>query len=289
MKNTTRARLSVLISMVIFGTVGVVRMKIDLGSAAVSMARGIIGTLFLAAVYLFGRKKLDLAGIRKNAGRLLISGALLGINWLLLFESYRYVSVAVGTLCYYMAPIFIVLVSPLLFHQKYTLKTVLCAAVSLGGMVLVSGVLNGENQTALRGVAFGLAAAVAYAAVVLLNKGIRDLGGLDRTVTQLVISAVVLCPYVFLVERPAFAELTVNSWIALAVAGILHTGVAYALYFGSIEDLPAQTVALFSYVDPVVAVIASVSILCQPITAWEIVGILLILGATAVCEWPKKS
>jgi len=98
------AYLKNILSMFIFGTIGIFRRYLPLPSSLVAMVRGAIGMAFLLAVMALIRRKLDVAAIRKNFLRLCLSGACLGINWILLFEAYNYTSVATATLCYYLAP-----------------------------------------------------------------------------------------------------------------------------------------------------------------------------------------
>ena len=280
------ARFSLILSMCIFGTIGLVRKYIDLPSSLIALARALIGTAFLAFLLLFKRQKPDWQSIRKHLILLLVTGAMLGFNWILLFEAYCYTSVASATLCYYMAPILIILVSPLLFRERLTGKKLLCVLAALIGIVLVSGVLQTGigNAGELRGVLLGLAAAVLYACVVVINKKLTDLPALDRTIVQLAISGITLLPYTLLTEDWSSVSLGAGGIGLLLVAGILHTGIAYALYFGSIHKLPAQTAALYSYIDPILAIFLSAVFLREPLTLPGILGAVLILGAAWISE-----
>lgn len=217
-------------------------------------------------------------------------GGALGLNWILLFEAYRYTSVATATLCYYFAPILVMLVSPALLKEKITSRKAACILAALFGMVFVSGVSAGSLPEAgeLRGILFGLGAACLYAAVVLINKGIREIEAFDRTVVQLGISAAVLAPYVLVTENIAQISLTPTAIALLFFVSIVHTGVAYALYFSAIRDLSAQTAALFSYIDPVVAILFSALLLGEEMTTACAVGAVLILGSALVSELPAK-
>ena len=150
-KDDFRSLLLLLGSMVIFGGIGLVRRLIPLPSSVIAMARGLIGG---TATFLYFRArggKLSLRALGGEGPWLLLSGALLGFNWILLFEAYRYTSVAVATLCYYMAPMLVVLVSPVLFRERITAKKMICVAVALCGMVLVSGVLREGGVKVSRG------------------------------------------------------------------------------------------------------------------------------------------
>ena len=273
-------------AMVIFGTIGIFRKYIPLSSAMLALVRGAVGTLFLLALVRLKGQQPDKVAIRKNFPALCLSGAFIGFNWILLFESYRYTSVATATLCYYMAPILVILASPILFKERLTGKKLLCVAAAFAGMVLVSGVLEAGfgGLSELKGVALGLGAAVLYASVILMNKCIRDIGAYDKTILQLGSAAVVLLPYTLLTEDWSTLSFTPSVVILLLVVGVVHTGWSYALYFGSMGSLRAQTVALFSYIDPIVAILLSATLLREGMTLLAAVGAVLVLGSTLISE-----
>lgn len=290
MNNTARARIMLTATMVIFGTIGIFRRYIPLASSVLAFVRGLVGALFLLAVTALRHKKADREAIGRNFWKLLISGAFIGINWVLLFEAYRFTTVATATLCYYLAPIFVLLAAPFVLREKLTLRKLLCVLAALGGMVLVSGVLDvGFRPQELKGVAFGLGAAVLYASVILLNQTITNISAYDKTAVQLGAAAAAVLPYTLMTETlsPGFFTLPVLGMLLLV--GIVHTGVAYALYFGSMDALPAHSIAIFSYIDPIVAILLSAMLLKEPMTAASWVGAVLILGAAFISELPEKS
>jgi RarD protein len=290
MNETTKARISLISAMLIFGTVGIFRRYIPLSSGVIAFVRGVVGTLFLTGVMALKRQKQDGAAIKKNAVLLLVSGALIGFNWMLLFEAYNYTSVATATLAYYMSPVFVVLASPFLLKERMTAKKGICVATSVVGMLLVSGVFSQEGTGDFRGILLGLGAALLYASVVLINKKITNISAYDKTVVQLAAAAAVMIPYLLVTEDFGSIVLTPLSVILLLVVGIVHTGVAYALYFGSFDKLSAQTVAVFGYLDPVAAVILSALILRESMDAPQIFGAVLILAAAVAGDitWKKK-
>ena len=281
-KDKTSSLLLLLGSMAIFGAIGLVRRLIPLPSSVIAMARGLIGGCALLILLLARRERLGLRSLGKDGRWLLLSGALLGFNWILLFEAFRFTSVAIATLCYYLAPILVVLVSPALFHERITLKKGVCIVVALVGMLLISGVTRGGARGDVRGVLFALAAAVFYAGIVLANKKITTVDGLRRTVIQLLAAGVVLVPYVLLTEDLSALAWTPAAAGMLLVAGLVFTALTYTMYFTAIPGLRAQTVALGSYIDPVVAVLISALLLHEPMSALEWLGAVLLLGATAV-------
>lgn len=282
----TKSRMMLIISMTIFGTIGILRRFIPLSSAVVALVRAVVGTLFLLLMLLLKRRKPDVGAIRKNLPLLLVSGLAIGINWILLFESYNYTSVATATLCYYLAPILVILAAPAVLKEKLTAKKAVCAAAALAGMVLVSGLpesgFGGISE--MRGILFGLGAAVLYASVILMNKRISGIDPYDKTLCQLAVSAMTLLPYVLLTENVGAIALDVLTVALLLVAGIVHTGIAYSLYFGSMPGLNAQTIALFSYIDPILAIVLSTVLLREPMTLSAAIGAVMILCAAFFSE-----
>jgi len=283
-KNDPRALLMLLASMVIYGSIGIFRRFIPLPSAILACWRGASGGLVLLVVSaLRGKRKTEKTGLKK-ALWLCASGAVMGFNWILLFEAYNYTTVAVATLCYYMAPTIVVLVSPLFFRERITLRKGLCAAVSVAGMVLVSGVagngMPGPGQA--RGILCGLAAAVLYATVVVINKKVEGVDAYRKTIIQLLAAAASLVPYILLTGEKVNTALTPENWIMLGIVGVFHTGVAYALYFGCMERLQAQTVAIFSYLDPITALILSTLVLGERMEFICLAGAVLIIGSAIV-------
>ena len=275
--------------MFIFGTIGLFVRNIPLPSSVIALVRGVIGTLFLIVFTKLKKEKISITSIKKNALTLILSGAAIGVNWILFFESYRYTTVAAATLCYYFAPIFVILLAPVFYKEKLTAKKIVCAVCALVGMFFVSGVTKTSvDAQNIRGMALALGAAVLYASVMLLNKRLSDISAYERTIAQLAVASAVLIPYVLMAER--LPSLSVNGWgiVLLLIVGVIHTGMAYALYFGAMKDVPTQTTAIFSYIDPVVAVIISSVILKEHIGVMGIVGAVLILGSAVLIELPAK-
>lgn len=285
-KTMSQYRRTLVASVCIFGTVGIFRRYIPLSSGMIAFVRGILGAAFLLVTGMLRKQKLDRFAIRKNLLPLLISGAAIGFNWILLFEAYNFTTVATATLCYYLAPIIVILAAPLVLKAKLTLKKVICAAVALIGMVFVSGVTQtGFSATSeWKGILYGVSAAVLYACVVLTNQKIKGISPEDRTVVQLSVASLSLLPYVLLTEVLPLPVLAPVSLVLLLITGIVHTGFAYKMYLGSMEKLEAHTIALFSYIDPILAIFLSAVLLKEPLTLSTIVGAILILGAAYCSE-----
>lgn len=278
-----------LAAMGIFGTIGLCVRHIGLSSAAIACCRGVLGSLFLLFVMLVTGKRFHRPALKRNLWLLLLSGAAIGVNWILLFEAYRYTTVATATACYYLAPVFLLAASPIL-GEKLTARKIVCLLAALVGMVFVSGVLEGglPRLSELTGVLCGVGAAVFYATVMVLNQKLTPIPAYDKTVLQLSSAALVVLPYMLLTGGADVSAMTPTGWVLLVVVGIVHTGVSYALYFGAMGKLPATTVAVFSYLDPVIAVLLSALVLREEMTAWGIAGTVLILASALVSELPAR-
>lgn len=273
--------------MLIFGTIGIFRRNILLPSELLAFFRGVIGCLFLTAVSAFRKREGSGEKLSRSIViKLVVSGAMIGFNWILLFEAYNYTTVSAATLCYYMAPVFVMILSAVLLRERLTAVKCVCSLLSLLGMVFVSGLAeNGLPQKSeTKGLLLGLGAAVLYAGVVLLNKSFTGIDPFKKTMIQLGAAAAVLPPYLLAAGSFAKAEWSAGAVSLLLVVGILHTGISYSLYFGSMDGLPTQTVALFSYIDPVTALILSALLLGERMTVFGVFGALLILGSAVFCE-----
>lgn len=280
MNQIKNPRLMMISAMAIFGTLGLFVRKIPVSSGELALYRACLAAVLLGAFLLLTRQPIPVSKIRRELPLLLLSGVAVGINWILLFEAYKYTTVSLATLSYYFAPVIVTAVCPVLFHEKLTGRQLLCFFMSTLGLVLITGVGDVGGGRDLIGVLFGLGAAVFYAGVVLLNKFIRQVDGIHRTFLQFLAAIVTLTPYVLATSGVHLDTLDGVGWANLLVVGLLHTGVTYCMYFSSLRELPGQKAAILSYIDPLVAVALSVTVLGETMTASQLVGGGLILGFT---------
>ena len=278
-------KLQITLAMALYGTLSVFVRNIPLTSAEVALFRAGIALACLLAWQRLRGKPLRLRGMGRDLPLLFLSGAAMGFNWIFLFEAYKYTTVSVATLSYYFAPVIVMVACPILFRERMTRRQVLCFVGSTVGLALVINVRgDAGGSDPLKGVAFGLAAAALYASVILMNKGIRRVSGIDRTVLQFAAAATVLLPYVLATGGIRLAAMTPVGWLCLLCVGVLHTGVAYVLYFSALRTLPGQEAAILSYIDPLVAVVISLAVLGEPVTGLQLLGGGLILAFTLVNE-----
>ena len=290
MKKILSARTMLIVSMTIFGTIGLFVRNIPLPSGEIALYRAVLAAILIGGFLLVTKQKIPFKKIKKEIPILVLSGVAMGFNWILLFEAYKYTTVSVATLSYYFAPVIVTVACPILFKEKMGMKQWICFIMSTVGIVLITGIGDtSQSSDNIKGILFGLGAAALYATVILLNKFTKTVDGIHRTFMQFISAIAVLVPYVLLTDGINLKTLPKKGWVFLLVIGIVHTGITYCLYFSSLKELPGQKAAILSYIDPLVAVLVSVLVLKETMTPMQAVGGILILGFTLWNEiTPKK-
>lgn len=282
-----RSYLKLILSMLIWGSLALFVAPLPYSSAEIVLWRIVLGFLSLTLIFIMGKRRLHRDPPKKYGLRLLLTGVVMGLNWMALFEAYRYVDISIATLAYYCAPIFVMLGSVLLYHEKFTPAKLAGMAAAVAGMIIVTGAQLGGSDP-LRGILLGLLSASLYACVTLSNKGVQGLSGLEITITQLLGAFLVVCPWVLLTHTGSWNFPGGIDLLRLLTLGLIHTGLALFLYFSSIQELSAQTVALCSYIDPAFALLFAALFLHESLTPKQLIGAVLILGGALLGELPGK-
>lgn len=282
-----RARISIIISMIVFGSIGIFVRNINLSSLEIALLRATIASLFLIAVGIVIKIDISIEAIKANGLLLILSGASMGLGWILLFQGYKYTTISNATLGYYSASIFVIILSPIVLKEKITLTKAICVFTAMLGLFLIVSTGNDNNggtYNHLLGMVYVISGAILYAAVILINKRIKNLPSFETALLQLMVAAITLLPVVLLQFNPGMLNMGMKSWINIFLLGIVHTGLAYLLYFGSVKELSAQSIAILSYIDPISAVTMAIIFLKEDLTLVKIIGGILILGSTYFAE-----
>lgn len=279
-----RTKFVYIITMLLFGSIGLFVKGIPLSSGQIALSRGFIGSLCLLIAGFLLKQRPSWKVIRPNLIKLVLSGAAIGFNWIFLFEAYQYTTIATATICYYFAPVIVIMMGPLILKERTNIIRISCILIALGGMIVLVGDGLGGGRNDLLGIIFGLMAAVLYAGVVITNKFIKGLSGLETTLIQISSATVVLLPYILLTEKLQFHLLNGGSIILVLLMGMVHTGLSYLMYFTTLRKLSTQTAAVFSYIDPISAILFSAILLQEPLTLHQILGGFMVLGSTFLSE-----
>ena len=271
-----------LCAMLLFGTLGLFVRQAHVAGDVLAFLRTLIGAAFLGVLLL-----LQIHRIQKIGGRqllyVLLSAAFLGFNWVFLFEAYAAATISIATVIYYTAPLLALLAAVFLFHESVTLRIVLGIVLTMGGLLCITQVTGTAVQ--LKGILFAAAAALCYAGVLLTNQFLHDIDGLYFTFLQLLCSAGILFVYLLLEGRiHLIPELPAASWPWIMCIAVVHTGVAYALYFTSLHHLTSSQAAVGSYLDPCIALLLSIFLLREPSTLMQGIGIAAIVGGIIISD-----
>lgn len=272
--------------MVIFGTNGLIVANISLGSAEIVLMRTFLGSLFLLAIVLV-KRSFSFADLKADLVPATMGGAALGLNWVLLFSAYRSAGVGLSTLTYYCGPIIVLALSPVLFREKLTWNKLLAIAAVAVGMFCITGDIE-PGSDVQTGILFGGGAALLYASLIVANKRVKRLSGLNCAMYELIVAFFVVLIYLVAsnVKLPVIPAAEDIVWVL--VIGLVNTGLAYYLYFSSLQKLPGQTVALVCYIDPLTALLVSGAFLGEKLFAVQIAGAVLILGGACLGELKFK-
>lgn len=274
-----------LLAVTIYGTIGLFIRYVNASSEFIVFCRGTIGSLFIAIVMLIKRQKIDFKAISSNLSLLAMSGVCLGLNWVFLFSGYKR-ALALTSLCNYTAPIFVVIISTLFLKEKINFKQIICIITSFVGVVLISGIFDSRGVD-LYCIVCGMLAAACFVGLVLLNRRFKNIKDLDKTIIQLAFSAITVLPYM-VINSSIPTSLDTTSIIILILLGIVHTGIAYILYFSSIDTLPVEEVAVLGYIEPALSVIIGILILQETSSLFSIIGAIVIIVSAILIELFKE-
>lgn len=275
-------------AMLIFGSNGVFASMLEMSGAQLVLLRTLIGGAVLLIIILISRSRTPKEVLLREKWRLLFAGVCLGANWALLFEAYNLMNVSLATLTYYTAPVLVLVLAPLVLKERQNGLAYLGMAVVIVGMLLVVGTDFGESGVSATGLIVGLGSAVFYAMLMLVNKQITGVSGLNLTFIEIVIAAVILLPYVFATSGGVPLPTDARGIFALLFLCTVNTGFACWLYFSSMNRLPAKAVALMGYFDPVSALIFSAVFLDERLSGVQLAGAVLVLAGALVGQFRPR-
>lgn len=269
-------------AMLIFGSNGVFASMLDMSGAQLVLMRTLIGGAVLLIIILISRSRTPKEVLIREKWRLLFAGVCLGANWALLFEAYNLMNVSLATLTYYTAPVLVLVLAPFVLKERQNSLAYVGMLVVVVGMLLVVGTDFGEGGVTVTGLVVGLGSAVFYAMLMLVNKKISGVSGLNLTFIEIIIAAVILLPYVFATSGGVPLPIDARGIFALLFLCTVNTGFACWLYFSSMNRLPAKAVALMGYFDPVSALVFSAVFLDERLSTVQFIGAVLVLAGALV-------
>ncbi|QFH71812.1 DMT family transporter [Enterobacter sp. E76] len=264
------------LAMLISGSIGAFVLLSGLPVMEVVFARCLIGGVTLLLFIRLSREPLTRLS-RLTLLLMAAGGVAVVINWLLLFASYRHLSIGLSTVIYNTQPFMLVLMSMLLGERVSSVKWA-WLTLAFGGVVLVlSSELSAAHQgNGLLGVAMALGAAFFYALTALITRQLRQVSPKQIALVQMVVGTLMLLPLV----QISF-ELRPMQWGILLTVGIVHTGIMYQLLYAAIQKLPTPVTGSLSFIYPLVAVVVDKLVFNHTLSLTQLAGGALILMAAA--------
>jgi len=276
-----------ILGLLLFGSNGVVASAIALSSYEIVFLRSVIGGALLVILFLISGNHFTVLRHKRDLGFILLSGIAMAADWLFLFEAYAQIGVSLGMLINYCGPAIVIVLSPLMLQEKLKRSKVAALLAALAGAFLISGqaVVSGLS---IWGLFCAVMSAVSYAVMVLANKLAKEVDRTENAVLQLLGTALTVA--VFVGCRQGFEmHISAGGWLPVLWLGLINTGLGCFFYFSSIGQLPAQSVAVCGYIEPLTAVILSVVILHENMTGWQILGAGMIIGGALYGELKSET
>lgn len=277
-----KAYFKYILALLLFGSNGVVVSHIALVSYQIVFIRTVIGGLLLLIFFLLSKGKFTFWQHKRQFAFLAISGIAMGSSGLFLYEAFNQIGVGIASLAYYCGPVIVMVLSPLLFHERLTSPKIIGFLLVLCGIFLVNGQAFQEGKT-VWGLFCGGMSAVMYALMVIFNKKAKDIKGMENSTLQLAISFLPVVAFC-LIKQGLFIQIPTGAWIWILILGVLNTAIGCYLYFSSIGSLPVQTVSICGYLEPLTAVVTSAIFLHETMNTLQVCGAIMIIGGAVIGE-----
>lgn len=273
-------------ALILFGLNGIVASNIPLNSCEIVFLRTLIGSILLLFLFMAGKGKFHFKGNIKDIYFIVLSGIAMGTSWMFLFEAYQQIGVSFASLLYYCGPVIVMILSPVIFHEKLTTPKITGFIIVLIGIILINGTTINEKIN-LFGMFCGLMSAVMYFFMVTFNKKSKEIVGMENSVIQLIVSFLTVAAFVGIKQRFVI-DIPADAWVWILLLGIVNTGIGCYLYFSPLSKLPVQTVAVCGYLEPLSAVVFAAILLDEKMTALQIIGAICIIGGAMVGQLIKS-
>lgn len=266
------------IAMAIFGSIGYFSRLSGLPSLELVFVRCVSATVFLTLYWLISGKFKQEHFPKKEYTAIIIGGVFLVLNWIFFFASFERTAITIAVSIYNLAPIIVLVIGWLFFKDRVKLVGVLALFLAFVGTVLISGIRPSQlpGSGSLTGPIYALIAASLYALVILTGKYIQHASPYLVTIIQTFIGVFMLLPFV---HYQLYADLSASNWFYSILTGVVHTGIVYLLFYGSLRDLSTPVISALTYVDPLVAILTDVLLIGFFPSLLQTAGILMIFAS----------
>lgn len=278
-------RIKLVFVMIIWGSLGVFTRSIPLSALSLAFLRALIALPVLFTIMKI--KKAEPVKLRQLIPYI-ISGILLGLGWLTLFYGYKHTSISSAVIIYNMCPVYVTILAPLVLKEAISKFQTAVIFASFYGLFLIVGNNLSEGYGTM-GLALSAVSGMLYAAIVMINRSIKiRVENHTATFVQILAAMLTLLPFVLIDGNiDTVVHLDLLAAVYTVLLGILHTGVAYTLFFSVYAHMKSVEIVTYSYLEPLFGILFSVIFIGEKLTPPQIIGGLLILGSTYLGEMIK--
>ena len=270
------------LSLVLMGTIGVASRFIHLEPYEIPVLRTSIGTIFLLIIFAIKKEKWTIVNHKEDILPIFISGALLGLGWIFLHEGFAKLGVSLTIVLYYVGPAIVMILTPFLYKEEMTNEKIIGFTIVMIGVVFVNFNMFKE-KTNLNNLIYGVLALLTYSGLLISNRYIKSVKGLENTILQLISAFIVV--YIYKIFRNGFAiKINVNDLPYILYLCIVDTGISSHLYYSTLNNLPMQTACILGYVDPLSSLVFSYILLHERLMPIQIVGAMFIMSGVLIAQ-----
>jgi len=272
--------------------------------------------LFVRRLDSFGFSSIQIVSIRVTLAALIFcllllvkdpSGFRIAVKDIPLFLGLGFGSILFFTVCYftaitmmplstaaillYTSPIWIMLMSVLLFREKLTGQKILALLLAFAGCVLVSGI-SGEGMS-LKGLLIGLGAGFGYGLYSILGTvALRRYSPYTVTTWTFVFAAVgswLICRPADMLAKFAAAENLPGLILFCILTALVTAVIPFLAYTLGLRTVEASRAGILATVEPMVATLFGVLVFAEPLTLLSGLGMLLILASVILLNRKTES
>lgn len=272
-KNQRVGTIEMSIAMLLSGSIGLFVIKSGQSPENVVFYRCLIASLCLLPICFFAGYFQKKYFTLKFLTMMVISGALIILNWVFLFSAFPKTSISLATIVYHVNPFIIMYLGVLFLHEKLTKSAIFWTVLAFLGLIIIIGLDRTTfSFDGLLGLGLVLFATTIYSISVLITKKIVEIPPLLIVFVQTLTGTVLMLPF-------ALLKLDINGyqWFYLIGLGVFHTALLYFLMYSAIKKIPLNNVAILSFIYPISTVIFDYFFFNHLLTGTQILGGLLIL------------
>jgi drug/metabolite transporter (DMT)-like permease len=218
----------------------------------------------------------------RKIGQLAVQGAILTINWVLFLTALDTTTVAVAELLGYTGPVFVAVLAPFVTRERFDRRIIAPLAIALGGIVVImapQGLLLHDSGQSF-GAVLAFLSALTYATLLLRSKKMLEgVSGLGLMAVEYPTATLLLLPFAVFAYSRGQGPTGPMAYGALLTLGLVHTTFTGVLFLAAIRRVRTDRVALFTYAEPVAAVLFAALFLGEPLTVWTVLGGAMVVTA----------